>query len=119
RVRDTLTTIYNAAPTINGKPTLESLGAKAQLLAAMRYLYDPGLLPFFLSQGMDKDLHPDVRMVAVRGYALLANKEEALALKQAIAKEPSSEDGGFRENFAQNNPAIDAAVACDVDVACW
>jgi HEAT repeat protein len=109
QVREILKTTYQAA----------ELEAKPQLLAAMRMMYDPALLPFFLEQGSDADIHPAVRLEAVKAYALLANAADAGPLRRMIAAEPASEDGGFRENFETNGPLLDLATQCNEDVACW
>jgi HEAT repeat protein len=85
----------------------------------MRHLYDSDLMPFFLEQAGDKELHPQVRIEAVVAYALLANADETRALKSLIRREPASADGGERENFEKNNPALDAATACNEDLSCW
>jgi len=109
RVRDSLKAVYEAAP----------LAAKAQLLAAMRHMYDADLLPFFLEQARDSDLHPQVREQAVIAYAFLSNRAESAALRTMIQAEPASEDGGFRENFALNDPSLSAAQECDTNIQCW
>ncbi|MCS6796938.1 MAG: hypothetical protein NZ898_00125 [Myxococcota bacterium] len=109
RVREALTRVFGEA----------NLEAKPQLLAAMRMLYDPELTPFFLRQAADRDLHPAVRLEAVLSYALLADRAQAAELRAFIQREPPSEDGGYRENFARNEPALAAATECNDDVACW
>jgi hypothetical protein len=55
----------------------------------------------------------------VRSFALLATRGEANDLKAMIQREPTSEDGGYRENFAETNPMLEAAAACDRDLNCW
>ena len=109
RVRGVLEGVYSSAP----------LQAKPQLLVAIQHLYDGEALPFLLAEARDGDLHPDVRVQAVNGYGLLATRSEAGELRSLIEREPRSEDGGYRENFAAIAPALDAAAACDRDVACW
>jgi len=113
-LRDALKRVYAEMP-----EGMEGAAARAQLIAAMRHLYDPAMLPFFLAQAQDGDQHPQVRLEAVTAFAMLANKAESRQLRAFIASEPASEDGGYRENFAQNEPALAAADACDADVACW
>lgn len=114
QLRDVLKRVYGEMP-----EGFEGAAARAQLIAAMRHLYDAGMLSFFLAQANDRDQHPQVRLEAVTAYAMLANKTEARTLRQFIASEPTSEDGGYRENFAQNEPVLAAADACDEDMACW
>jgi HEAT repeat protein len=109
QVRDILKSTYEAA----------ELQAKPQLLAAMRMMYDAELLPFFLEQGGDSDLHPQVRIEAVKAYALLANESDAGALRSMIQREPASEDGGYKENFQQNEPLLALAGECNEDISCW
>ncbi len=109
KVREALTSVYQAA----------EVAMKPQLIAAMRHLYDAALLPFLLEQAGSKDLHPAVRLEAVKAYALLANQAEAAKLRALIGKEPASEKGGYRERFEQLSPALDAARECNENVACW
>ena len=110
QVRDMLKAVYQAQ---------ENPMAKAQLIAAMRHTYDPELLPFLLDQVKDDDILPDIRLMAVETYAMLANKNEAAALRQVIAREPASADGGFKENFQAYDPALAVAEECDQNVECW
>ncbi len=109
KVRKALQEVYEAA----------EVAMKPQLIAAIRHLYDPKMLPFLLEQAGNKDLHPMVRLEAVKAYALLANKAEAGKLRALVRKEPKSADGGYRERFEQLLPALDAAKECDQNVACW
>lgn len=108
-VRSILTTVYEAGP----------LEHKPRLIGAMRRSFDAGFLPFLLTQVRDREIHPDIRILAAGAYAQLANKGEAAALRQVIAAEPSVEDGGFRTKFAENDPLLALADACDADQACW
>jgi HEAT repeat protein len=110
QMRDTLKTVYQAQ---------ENPMAKAQLLAAMRHTYDAALLPFLLDEVRNDRQLPDIRLVAVESYAMLANKQESAALRTVIDREPASEDGGFKENFQAYDPALAVANECDEDVACW
>ena len=109
RVRDTLKSVYDSA----------EMAAKPQLIAAMRYTYDAELLPFLLEQAKSDDNHPQIRLAAAEAYALLANKDEARALKAVIEREPASADGGFKENFQEYTPMLDTAGECDTNVDCW
>ena len=119
RVREAIERSFREAPE-HMTDLRQRVMAQAQLLAAMRHLYDPSALPFFLEQVEGRDTIVDLRLVSVQGYALLANKAEAARLRAVIAAEPSSEEGGLRENFTEEaGPALDAANACDEDVACW
>lgn len=113
-LRDVLKRVYAEMP-----EGMEGAAARAQLIAAMRHLYDAAMLTFFLDQAKDHDQHPQVRLEAVTAYAMLANKNEARALRAFIASEPASEDGGYRENFALNEPVLAAADACDEAIPCW
>jgi HEAT repeat protein len=109
RVRETLQRAYTDLP----------LPMKPRLIAAMRQMYDPGVLPFLLTEAGKGDVNPSVRIEAVRAYALLANKEQADRLSQMIASDRASEEGGYRAMFEENNPALEAARACDEDIDCW
>jgi hypothetical protein len=109
KIREAIKSVYEDAKT----------QAKPQLLAAARHTYDPKLLPFMMEEIKDDELHPVVRMEAVKAYALLANKNEAGKLQKAIENEPPSEEGGYREKFAQLTPALDSAKECDENLDCW
>ncbi|MFW6050017.1 MAG: HEAT repeat domain-containing protein [Myxococcota bacterium] len=95
------------------------MGAKPQLIAAARHLYDSDMLPFFKKEASSSDNHPTVRLEAVKAYALLADKGEAAELRALIRKEPASGDGGYREKFKEMDPALAAAKECDRDAGCW
>ncbi len=114
RVRGVITKVFEETPS-----NLEGAAARAQLISAIRHMYDPGMLPFILKQMADREQHPQVRIEAATSYAMLANKSEAKELRQATAREPASTDGGYRENFAKNERALAAAVECNSDVQCW
>ncbi|MEM9188944.1 MAG: HEAT repeat domain-containing protein, partial [Myxococcota bacterium] len=82
-VRTILRDTYQAVP----------LEMKPQLLAAMRHLYDSALMPFFLEQAKDQELHTQVRNQAVAAFALLANAEEARQMQALIEEEPEPPEG--------------------------
>lgn len=106
RVRDVLRRVYERTPS----------RSKPQLVAAMRYTYDPDLIPFLLAQVGDTDLQPQVRVMAAEAVALLANAQEARRLHNAIVREPAS---GLRESFEEYAAASRAAAECDADLECW
>jgi HEAT repeat protein len=121
KVRETLVRVHDSLSTSD----FQQLAMRAQLISAMQHTFNPGYLDVFLGAVRDRDLHPDIRLTANTGYGLLANKAEAVKLRQVIASEPSSasdsEDdaGGYRERFQEIEPALAAADACNEDVACW
>jgi HEAT repeat protein len=82
-------------------------------------MYDAEMMPFIYAQVVDKRANPEVRLIAVQNYALLANKAEAAQLAQAIASEKPSEAGGYREKFEERRPLLDLAKECDTNVDCW
>jgi HEAT repeat protein len=112
QVRDALRAVYNGTSN-----DYEGVAFKAQLIAAMRSLYDEGFLPFFLEQVRNADLHPQVRLEAVNAYALLANKTEMQALDRWLA---ANTEDSYYENF-RTSATKPSAVAneCDVDLACY
>ena len=114
RVRSTLKKVYGDLP-----KGYQGVAMRAQLLAAIAHMYDAEMMPFIYAQVVDKKANPDVRLVAVRNYALLANKGEAANLAQAIANERPSEAGGYREKFEERKPLLDLANECDTNVDCW
>lgn len=116
RVREVLLRVYNEMP--DGS-TADGIQARGQLIGAIRHLYDDGMFDFFSTIVRNEDAHADLRISAARAYALLANKADAANLRGIIASTKSSEDGGYREKFAENEPLLKAAEACDSDVGCW
>lgn len=110
RVRDALIQTYARVP----KPN------RMQLLVAMQHTYDSGLLDFLHTVARTaEDELPDIRVLAVRSYAFLANREEAARLRAVISAEPGPEDGGYRTNFEESNAALETAQECHEDVACY
>jgi hypothetical protein len=77
------------------------------------------MMPFIYEQVVDKKANPEVRLIAVANYAMLANKAEAANLSQAIAREKPSEAGGYQEKFKEHQPLLDLAKECDTSVDCW
>ncbi|MDH5491503.1 MAG: hypothetical protein OEY14_06075 [Myxococcales bacterium] len=114
RVMEAIRRVYGEIP-----DDLDGVGARSQLIAASGHLYNSGMLEFYLTQARDTDAHPNIRIVAVSTYALLANKDEAAQLRALIAAEPAGEEGGYKENFAENEPILAAADACDEALDCW
>lgn len=114
RVRSTLRKVYGELP-----KGYAGIAMRGQLLAAIAHTYDPALMPFIFEQVVDKKANPELRLIAVQNYALLANKAEATQLSQAIANEPPSEAGGYREKFEERRPLLDLASECDTSVDCW
>ena len=114
RVRTTLKNVYKSLP-----KGYEGVVMRGQLLAAIAHTYDPEMMPFIFEQASDRRANPELRLIAVTNYALLANAAEAANLASLIAKEKRSEDGGYREKFAENQPLLDLAKECDIKVACW
>jgi HEAT repeat protein len=114
RVRSTLKKVYGDLP-----KGYQGVAMRAQLIAAIAHMYDAEMMPFIYAQVVDKKANPDVRLIAVQNYALLANKAEAANLAQAIANEKPSEAGGYREKFEERNPLLDLANECDTNVDCW
>ena len=114
RVRSTLKSVYKSLP-----QGYQGVAMRGQLLAAIAHTYDPQLMPFIYEQAADRRANPELRLIAVTNYALLANAAEAANLANLIAKEQRSEDGGYREKFAENQPLLDLAKECDTTVDCW
>ncbi len=123
RIREALIRVHGSLSATD----FAQLAMRAQLVAAMQHTFDPGYLEVFLGSVKERNLHPDIRLTANTAYALLANKAEAVALRQAIAAEPSSLDdsgsddeaGGYRERFQEAEPALAAADACNDNVGCY
>ncbi len=88
---------------------------RPQLLVAMRHLYAPELLPFFLDVIKTKEEElPPIRLYAFQAYALLANKKEMAAVKEIFEK-----DELFVEQLKDHAPLFKVADECDAEVSCW
>lgn len=110
RIRQGLIDVYQRVP----KPS------RMQLLVAMQHTFDPGLLDFLHETSRTEETElPDIRVLAVRSYAFLANREEAQRIRQVIDAEPGPEEGGFRTNFEENAPSLATAQECHDDIACY
>jgi HEAT repeat protein len=94
---------------------------RMQLLRAMQHLFDPGVQPFLLTVARTpEDELPDIRVIALNAFSLLANAAEAQQARALIEHEPGPEDGGFKTTFTeQNDKALTAAAECNEDLACW
>ncbi len=114
RVRSTLKKVYAELP-----KGYEGIMMRGQLLAAIAHTYDEEMMPFVYDQVVDAKSNPELRLIAVQNYALLANEAEAAKLTEAIAKEQPSEAGGYREKFEERKPLLDLATECDTSVDCW
>jgi len=107
RIRDVLVKVYE------GQEKMQRM----QVLRAMQHLYDPGSLPFLLgvAKAPEEEL-PDIRVIALNAYALLANKAEAAVASAFIAGDTSP----YKQTFeSQNKTLLASAAECDLDIACW
>ncbi len=114
RVRAALKDAYKGMP-----KGYAGLRMRGQLLGAMAHTYDAELLPFIYGELTNRKNNPELRLIAAQNYALLANKADAANLRRAIASEPKSEAGGYREKFAEHKPMLKLADECDKNVGCW
>jgi HEAT repeat protein len=97
--------------------TAMEMAQRPQLLVAMRHLYAPELMPFFLNTAKTKlkDFGSDAaRLYAFQGYALLANKSE-----MAQAKLIYDKDDLLKAQLADHAVLFAAAAACDSSAECW
>jgi HEAT repeat protein len=93
------------------------MAQKPQLLVAMRHMYAPELLTFFLNTAKTKGKEygaDAARLYAFQGYAMLGNKDEMATLKGIYDK-----DALFKEQLADHEPLFEAASKCDASVDCW
>jgi HEAT repeat protein len=90
---------------------------RMQVLRAIQHMYDPGLQPFLLAtaKAPEEEL-PDIRVIALNAFAMLANKAEAAQAKALIASDKTPFKGTFE---SQNNALLAAATECDEALPCW
>jgi HEAT repeat protein len=90
-----------------------------QLLVAMRHLYAPEVMPFFLNvlKTYEFELSP-IRLFAFAGYAFLANKAEMQNLKPFLEKGPVFKER-VEMNFPHHEEIIKKAEECDENINCW
>lgn len=99
------------------KRVYESLekAQRPQMLVAMKHLYAPSLLPFFMDVAKKKeDELPPIRLYAFQDYAMLANKSEMAEIKALFDK-----DELFQEQLKDHLPLFAVTSECDADIACW
>jgi HEAT repeat protein len=107
RIRNVVVKVYDSQEKIQ----------RMQALRAMQHLYDPGAQAFFLKVAKaPEDELPDLRVIALNAYAMLANKAEAAQAKALIAADGSPYKATFEQ---QNNALLAVAEVCDQDLACW
>jgi HEAT repeat protein len=107
RIRNVLIKVYESQDKI----------PRMQVLRAMQHTYDGGLQPFFLKVAKTpEDELPDLRVIALNAFSLLANKAEAAQAKALIEGDKSPYKSTFEQ---QNNALLAAAGNCDQDLNCW
>jgi hypothetical protein len=107
RIRDVIIKTYNAQEKMQ----------RMQLLRAIQHLFDPGAQDFLMTVAKTPEEElPDIRVIALNAYSMLANKAEAQAAQKFIAADSTP----YKANFEQQNKALlEAAIECDTDQACW
>ncbi|MEY4512957.1 MAG: hypothetical protein RLZZ450_5079 [Pseudomonadota bacterium] len=107
KVREVIVKIYEGQEKVQ----------RMQILRAMQHLYDPGLQPFLLgvAEAPEEEL-PDIRVIALNAYAMLANKAESATAKAFIAGDKSPYKGTFE---SQNAALLKVGAECDEVVQCW
>lgn len=89
---------------------------RPQLLVAMRHLYAPEVMPFFLNvlKTYEYEMSP-IRLYSYEGYEMLANKAEIANLRPIVNKSSDA----FKENIKDHIPLLALAESCDQNIACW
>jgi hypothetical protein len=92
---------------------------RPQMLVALRHLYAPEVMPFFLKvlKTYEFELSP-IRLFAFAGYLFLSNKEEVQNLPPILEKGPQFKER-LEMNFKNFEQAMAAAEECDENIACW
>lgn len=107
RIREAITKTYAAQDKIQ----------RMQLLRALQHLFDAGAQPFLLTVAKTpEDELPDIRVIALNAYSMLANKAEAAQAESFIAGDSSPYKGTFTQ---QNKALLAAASECDQKLDCW
>ena len=102
-----------------GKMPKGEVGLKGQLLAALAHTYESDVMPFIKEQMSNRKNHPTLRLIAAQNYALLAGADEARGMQAMIKSEPKSENGGYREKFAEHSATLKLATECATKLSCW
>ena len=117
-VREALMRVYGS---LGDDPM--GIQSRAQLIAAMRSLYDGEYIPFFREQAAKSDLHPVIRLEAVTASAMLADKTAAESLQTWIAsldREGEDNDDPYFQQFQQQTEkALAVAIECDSAIPCY
>lgn len=108
RLRQALIDVYQRVP--EGWPPEAPGSSRSQILAAMQHTYDPGLLDFLYSVASDREGLPDFRVLALRSYVFLADREELPRIRAVIAAEP--EGGLVRTNSTDLIAPLATAEQC-------
>ncbi len=117
RIRDALLGVYNRLSTEirPGHPS------RPQLLVAFQHFNDAGLQPFLLARAQRPTARgeledPNIRILAFRAYAMMANAAEVANLQAILSSEP---EGDSRDGFLDFEPTFAAATECNDQLACW
>lgn len=118
RVREALMRVYGSLG-----EDMQGNQSRAQLIAAMRSLYDADYIPFFMAQAAIADRHPVVRLQAASATSMLADRAEAERLHTWIASldgPGDTNDDPYYLQFRENTEsAIPVAIECDSNVVCY
>jgi HEAT repeat protein len=88
-----------------------------QILRAIQHLFDKGAQDFLLTVAKTpEDELPDIRVIALNAFAMLANKAEAAQAQKLIDSDSSPYKATFE---TQNKPLLTAAAECDEQLECW
>jgi hypothetical protein len=108
RIREAMIAVYRRA----------DAPAQGQLLVAMSHLNDAATLPFFLAEARRSgDDFSMQREIAVRSYALLADRRESRAMRTLVARAGAGQ--GSVPDARVVLRLADTANRCDRDLACW
>lgn len=117
-VREMMLRVYGSMPN-----TFEGEGARAQIVANTRTLFDGSYFDFWLEEGGNSRAHPEIRLAAVKAMGLIANAEEAQRLGtwlESLDRPGEDDDDPYLVQFNEStSKAREVAVECDQDVACY
>lgn len=117
-VREMMLRVYGSLPN-----TFEGEGARGQIVANSRTLFDGSYFDFWLEEAGNTRAHPEIRLAAVQAMGLIANAEESQRLGtwiESLDRPGEDDDDPYLVQFNESTQkAREVATECNEDVACY